>query len=443
MSIPYHSSVGFISLIERIALRLSGYGKNPPSGAYVLLAHKSALQSENWMNNTRTSFCIALLAAAIAASCAEHEPTGPGATDARIAPVGQVTGDQFFVAWSAFRSYQTDPIQTQIYGMDSRQYRQMTGFTADSGVLAFASANPGKLYINGDEPDVVCTSAYDYAAVYHDYVVAVRAADPTARFSPAGISDPADHCCPTPGEPCRTNMHWVSYADQFYNSYVQRYGVAPPVDEWRFHNFAQWIGPGDVTTWWAQVRDAAAWSVAHGAPMVLGSWGFIGWRVDAEYPLSEYLGNMRQSMDSLRNDPRISQAVWWAYEQTCCLDDGTPYRHHLWNSDGHFTPEGLTYGNIRPTGLFIQVGPAQMRGVWNNMTTNTMATNGAAIEVQFFKWMTFYWEPTSGPMWQPPGAIMTQWYGFPSGARVRFWARYMTAHGPGPWSVYSSAVTIP
>jgi hypothetical protein len=49
----------------------------------------------------------------------------------------------------------------------------------------------------------------------------------------------------------------------------------------------------------------AAWSVAHGANMVLASWGFLGW---PEVP------QMKEAMTRLNADTRINGAVWWSLE---------------------------------------------------------------------------------------------------------------------------------
>jgi hypothetical protein len=317
------------------------------------------------MANTSVTwkFGAAVFIAAIAFSCVDKQPVGlnpPDAASGRAVPTDAnraagsntfFTGNTFFTAWSM--SYRTSPIQTQsISGPDSRQYRQYTGFTAEANVLAFASANPGKLYINGDEPDQGCISPYDYAGIYHDWAAAIRGADPTARLSPAGVADPNDQCCPIPSGACRNTMHYTGYMEQFYNSYVQRYGVAPPVDEWRFHNFAQWLGVGDITTWWSQVSDAAGWSLNHGANMVLGSWGFLGWNE----PWSAYQAHMQQAMDLLRGDPRINEAVWWSYENI----SGHP--HYLLNADGTLTPEGQQYASYAPPLSSVSIsGPTLIR----------------------------------------------------------------------------------
>jgi hypothetical protein len=323
------------------------------------------------MNNTRRrwTFCAAVLAGAIAAGCAENQPTGPGVKSApESAEKTLLSGDPdpFFVAWSA--NYSSDPIRTQVWsGPDSRQYRQYTGMYADGGVLAFAAANPGKLYINGDEPDQSCISPYDYAGIYHDYVAAVRGADPTARVSPAGFAEPNSACCPDPPGACFDSMHSVSYADQFYSRYIERYGVAPPVTEWRFHDFGL-IYQGNIAAWWARVSNEAAWSVSHGAPMVLGSWGFLDWSEDSP----TFQAHMQEAMNLVRNDGRINQAVWWSYENT-------GYPHYLANSDGTLTPEGQTYSNPPPPPPFsASISGAQYVTRYQSAQYFASTTNGNA-----------------------------------------------------------------
>src|SRR6266568_4534166 len=178
----------------------------------------------------RSAMIPAALLCVLASGCGDEQPTGPKLP--RIARSDDVTFNKFFTAWS--QTYSSGPIQTQLFALDTRMDRQYGGWWPDESLLAFARANPGRLYINGDEPDQSCVPPSDYAAIYHDFVLGLRSADPTARVSPAGFAEPNHYCCPTdPGEePCMSNMHGITYADGFYNVYVQRYGAAPPVNEW-------------------------------------------------------------------------------------------------------------------------------------------------------------------------------------------------------------------
>lgn len=282
--------------------------------------------------------CLAIGVLGVVVACSEQptEVTPALAFDAhanRDVSVAEASafGDRKFEAWSY--GFSDGYIRTQYSGLDARQFRQVVS-SADASVLAFAQANPGRLYVDGDEPDQSCTSPSTYATNYHDFVAAIRAVDPTAKFSPAGFAEPNGYCCP-PGADCST-MHSIAYASDFYDAYMQQYAVAPPVDEWRFHNFGLTVATGDVTAWWAQVSNMAQWSIDHGAHMVLGSFGFLWWNE----PTATFQNHMTQAMRLIYDDSRINQAVWWSYENT-----GQP--HFLMNTNGGYTPEGLTFADAQ------------------------------------------------------------------------------------------------
>lgn len=224
-----------------------------------------------------------------------------------------------FAAWS--RTVGQSPFPLQVMTLDARLSRQFTGFEATPAVLTFARQNPGCLYIHNDEPDQSGILPEDYAVLYHDWSAALKTADPKARLSPAGFAEPN----PVPGP------HSTDYAARFFWAHINTYGFAPQVDEWRFHDFGL-DQPGNVGAWWQRVSQAADWSVAHGANMVLGSWGFLNW----QEPQSDFLRHMTEAKALIQNDPRINQAVWWSLENT-----GEP--HFLRNDDGSLTPEGEVY----------------------------------------------------------------------------------------------------
>ena len=341
--------------------------------------------------------------------------------------------DHFFQAWS--QSFHTSPIRTQMFALDSRQDRQYSGFVADQTVLDFAAANPGQLYINGDEPDQSCIAPSDYAKTYHDYVAAVRAVDPTARFSPAGVGDPNAQCCPIDPHfnSCWSQMHYTGYTQQFYDSYVTQYGVAPPVNEWRFHNFAQWLGTGDLATWSTEINNASAWSVAHGANMVLGSWAFLGWDAPSSCEFQQY---MEQAMQLLYNDPHINEAVWWSYESW------GGFNHYLALANGSLTPEGKAYSNpiihdipSSVTTIGYATGRAKIK--W----TNTNSTWG--ITGQFWR------QPAGGSFAADHSDIVgansveTPIDQFTVGDRVEGRAAYYNPVGVcGPYSGFSNTVLM-
>jgi hypothetical protein len=91
-------------------------------------------------------------------------------------------------------------------------------------VAQAARANPGSLWFVGNEPDVVtqdnCTPA-EYAERYHLSYHAIKAADPMAQVSAAGIVYPT-----------ALRLRWL---DQALAAYQSRYGVPMPVDAWNIH----------------------------------------------------------------------------------------------------------------------------------------------------------------------------------------------------------------
>lgn len=377
----------------------------------------------------------AALLCVIVAGCADQPPTGPEKPTASQLPAGartyDVPFDRFFIAWS--QSYSSSPIQTQTFALDTRQDRQFAPFEADQGVLSFARSHPGRLYINGDEIDQYCVAPSEYARMYHDFVEAVRVADPTARFSPSGFAEPNDRCCPDPGgEPCRSSMHSISYADQFYNAYVQRYGAAPRVDEWRFHDFGIWIDVGDTDAWWARVDRAAAWSVAHGANMVLGAWGFNAWNES----VTDVQERLKRAMGRIMNDQRIKGAVYWSHE---------PWehsRHYLTDGVGNLTPAGQTFVNpltdIATDVKLVGSASGQAKLRWTN-TTSAWAAE-AEFWVQAPGSSSFVHHNTK--LVAGPGGTQTPVVGFNNGDRVKGRVRYYNIYGQAAWSPFSNTVTL-
>lgn len=87
-------------------------------------------------------------------------------------------------------------------------------------------ANPGTLWILGNEPDRhgqdELTPA-QYARFYHDVYAFLKGRDPTSRIAIAGIVQPT---------PVR-----LRYLDMVLAAYQQSYGTTMPVDYWDVHNF--------------------------------------------------------------------------------------------------------------------------------------------------------------------------------------------------------------
>lgn len=359
--------------------------------------------------------------------CADQQSTGPAL---RVARDGSVPFNQFFTVWSL--SYSSTPYQLQVFELDARQIKQYAEF-ADAPTLAFARANPGRLYIHSDEPDQYCIAPSAYAQAYHAFVANIRSVDPSARFSPAGVAEPNARCCPDENDQaCKESMHSIGYMQQFYDAYIQRYGVAPTVNEWRFHEFGIVYPVGDIAAWWARIDKLASWSVSHGANMSLGSWGFLGWKV----PEPEYLEYLKKAMGRLINDPRINEATYWSYEQL------TGNWHYLKNPDGSLTGVGKTYLNplsdIPYSVKTVASASGQAKLEWYNPT----AAWSAEVEfwVQSRGSSSFVYSRTVQVA--GAGAEQTPVSVFNIGDGVKGRVRYYNAYGKAEWSAFSDPVVI-
>jgi len=94
------------------------------------------------------------------------------------------------------------------------------------GIAAIAQANPGSLWLVGNEPDVKWQDNVDattYARLYHDAYAAVKTADPTAQVAIGGVAQPT---------PLR-----LRYLEAVLGAYRGQFGAEVPVDAWNVHNF--------------------------------------------------------------------------------------------------------------------------------------------------------------------------------------------------------------
>ena len=93
-------------------------------------------------------------------------------------------------------------------------------------VKRVAQANPGSLWLIGNEPDVAWqdnSTPAQYAAIYHDLFELLKASDPTAVIAIGGISQVT---------PLR-----LRYLQAIWDAYRARYGEEMPVDVWNVHAF--------------------------------------------------------------------------------------------------------------------------------------------------------------------------------------------------------------
>ena len=101
------------------------------------------------------------------------------------------------------------------------------GYQPSGSVLADRiAANPGSLWLVGNEPDCIYQDnilPQTYAQVYHDAYAFIKSHDPTAKVAAGGIVQPT---------PLR-----IEYLDIVLNTYTSLYGELMPTDAWHIHTF--------------------------------------------------------------------------------------------------------------------------------------------------------------------------------------------------------------
>jgi hypothetical protein len=108
----------------------------------------------------------------------------------------------------------------------------LTGGMSHAAVVAQAQAEPGSLWLIGNEvdrgpnPGQIQGGQGDmypevYATTYHELYYLIKAADPTARIGISGLVEV------TPGR--------IQYLDKVWQAYYDQYGVFIPVDVWNMH----------------------------------------------------------------------------------------------------------------------------------------------------------------------------------------------------------------
>ncbi|MBX3013396.1 MAG: hypothetical protein KF832_17885 [Caldilineaceae bacterium] len=128
-----------------------------------------------------------------------------------------------------YLDYTTQVTPAQPAGMTYAQMIRPTIWKSASftkTIEATLEANPGTLWILGNEPDRDQQDGLlpsDYAIFYHDVYAFLKARDANARIAVAGIVQ---------STPLRRR-----YLDMVLTEYQNRYGVAMPVDVWTLHAF--------------------------------------------------------------------------------------------------------------------------------------------------------------------------------------------------------------
>ncbi len=113
----------------------------------------------------------------------------------------------------------------------------ITPALTDTALGARVVANPGALWIVGNEPDRVSVQddicPQQYAEAYHDTYHFIKGRDPTAQVAIAGLVQVS------PGR--------LQYLDIVWDTYLAKYGTPMPVDVWTMHIYIlSETGDGDA-----------------------------------------------------------------------------------------------------------------------------------------------------------------------------------------------------
>ena len=127
--------------------------------------------------------------------------------------------------WAQTVRFSQDRGGSDICGPDYNPPFAVNPPLTEAGLGAIVDANPGQLWILGNEPDRrsvqddICPQ--QYAQAYHDAYYFIKGRDPSAQIAMAGLVEV------TPGR--------MQYLDIMWNSYLAKYGGPMPVDVWSMH----------------------------------------------------------------------------------------------------------------------------------------------------------------------------------------------------------------
>ncbi|MFN2167268.1 MAG: glycosyl hydrolase, partial [Anaerolineae bacterium] len=144
------------------------------------------------------------------------------------APMTQTLAQQLGLGWYLDWAARPDPFRSsQVEYMPMIRLRDGgTYFPSGDALLAAIDAQPGALWLIGNEPDVKWqdnTPSDLYAQLYHELYHLLKTRDPSCRVAIGGVSQPT---------PLR-----LAYLDQVLAAYEAQYGEPMPVDVWNVHNF--------------------------------------------------------------------------------------------------------------------------------------------------------------------------------------------------------------
>lgn len=265
-------------------------------------------------------------------------PRGVANFDADIA---RRLGVGWYLDWS------TEIAPLRVEGLEFAQVILARGDGYQPGrdeLVKVLTANPGSLWLIGNEPDVPWQdnrTPERYAEIYHELYTFIKALDPTAQVAIGGVSQVT---------PLR-----LMYLERVLAAYEDRFGQFMPVDVWNVHAFilreerGSWgvsIPPGfedinqgmlweiedhdDLELFRQQIIDFRRWMAKHGQrdkPLIVSEYGIL---MPEEYgfPAKAVIEFMVGSFDFLlqardaelgypADDNRLVQRLaWYSFSDT-------------------------------------------------------------------------------------------------------------------------------
>ena len=280
---------------------------------------------------------------------------------------------QLHAGWYLDYTWHIDPAHPN--GMDYvqmiRRWREDAGWQAQ--LAAAIEANPGSLWILGNEPDHRAQdnrTPVDYAMFYHTAYAFLKERDPTSQVAIAAVTQPT---------PLR-----LRYLEQVLSAYQERYATSMPIDVWTVHAYvlpenAGWgvgIPPGmdafaaegriytiadhgNLKIFATQLRAFRQWLAQQGyrdKPLLVTEFGIL-FPPDYGYPDDKISDFMRDSMTWLQqaSDPqtgyaadanRLVQGWAWFSMNYYAYDPATGIGHNghlLDHQTGEITPVGRAF----------------------------------------------------------------------------------------------------
>lgn len=281
--------------------------------------------------------------------------------------LAQRLGMGWYLDWSV----ESEPVRSEdLEFVQMIRVRESRFFPSRSKIAEALAANPGSLWLIGNEPDVLWqdkTPPEAYAQRYHELWVFIKTLDPSAQVAIGGVSQVT---------PLR-----LSYLERVLAAYQALYGQPLPVDVWNMHAFIlreerdSWgvsIPPGfqdvqqgllweiedhdDLDLLRQQVIDFRRWMARHGQrdkPLLVSEYGIL-MPEEFGFPQEAVADYMRKSFDLLLNtrDPELGYPA----------DDNRLVQRLAWYSLSDTTyPTGNlvdpTTGELTPLGeAFVEYG---------------------------------------------------------------------------------------